>query len=233
MQRSRAEMEANLRSPGPAGAHRSGAGDSDPRSRRAGSAEVNSGLRIGDGVEIKDGRFKVPLGEGLEIDRRGQVSSTGLRGLAIIKTAYGSNLDDSVYVPLPISDPLSSYNPRGIRIDTTTDTIELDTGGVYVIEAALTFLWDQNNSNDGPAGLMKVELTLAGGSAVDVYPQVSLKLEGSGEATQPSTAGVITSVVNLLGSPVSGSVRVMVGATEHDGGSITVRHANIKIERIG
>tara|TARA_R110000824_G_scaffold53364_5_gene147825 strand:+ start:103 stop:675 length:573 start_codon:yes stop_codon:yes gene_type:complete len=190
-------------------------------------------LRIGDGVEIKDGRFKVPLGEGLEIDRRGQVSSTGLRGLAIIKTAYASNLENDVYVPLPLSDPLSSYNPRGIRIDTATDTIELDTGGVYVVEAALTFYWDQDTGDAGPSGFMKVELTLAGGTAVDIYQSPPLKLEGDGERAWPSASGVMTSVVNLLGSPVSGSVRVMVSASTHDGNAITVRHGNIKIERIG
>ena len=237
-QRSLADRRMALKSASLATANRGAGREGSARARRAGESDLNTGLRLGGGVEVVKGAMEVPLGAGLKIDRDGKVASTGLRGVAIIKTAYGSNLttpvgDPIVYVALPLSDPLSSYNPRGIRIDTTTDTIELDIGGVYVVEAALTFYWDQHTGNDGPSGFMKVELTLAGSSAVDIYQAPSLKLEGDGSRAWPSASGVMTSVVNLLGLPVSGSVRVMVGASKHDGNDITVRHGNIKIERIG
>ena len=243
-QRSLADRRMALKSASLATANRGAGREGSARARRAGESDLNTGLRLGGGVEVVKGAMEVPLGAGLEIDRDGKVASTGLRGVAIIKTAYGSNLttpvgDPIVYVALPLSDPLSSYNPRGISIDTITHRIGLDTGGVYVVEAALTFYWAQGVGVTHPSGLMKVELTLAGSSAVDIYQAPSLNLEGFGPGggvtsrAWPSASGVMTSVVNLLGSPVSGSVRVMVGATAHDGGLITVRHGNIKIERIG
>ena len=234
-QKTKAERAMALRLAAVDTATRGAGAEGSARARRAGGSDLSSGLRLGDGIDVVDGKMQVPLGEGLKIDRDGKVASTvstGLRGVAIIKTAHGSDLTAS-YVALPLSDPLSSYNPRGISIDTITHRIGLDTGGVYVVEAALTFYWDQHTGNDGPSGFMKVELTLAGSSAVDIYQAPSLKLEGDGSRAWPSASGVMTSVVNLLGSPVSGSVRVMVGATAHDGGLITVRHGNIKIERIG
>ena len=235
-QRSRAEMEANLRSPGPSGAHRSGAGDSDPRARRSGSAEANSGLRIGDGVEIKDGRFKVPLGEGLRIDRRGQVgfaSKLEMVNISTNATGVVSAAGGAVLV-LP-SDIESSIGSGLISVDTVNGWVRLGAGAAYSITAHVVFARAVTSGTVGSSALFvtirrRDDLLSSDPPYTDIYTANGVELQPldgqKAVVTIPASA-----VIDLRSEGSPAAIQVWARSTmEHANFDMM---GNIKIERIG
>ena len=73
-QRSLADRRMALKSASLATANRGAGREGSARARRAGESDLNTGLRLGGGVEVVDGRISIVLGAGLKIDASGRVA---------------------------------------------------------------------------------------------------------------------------------------------------------------
>lgn len=211
-----------------------GAGrEGSARARRAGESDLNTGLRLGDGVEVVSGEMKVPLGSGLEIDRSGNVSSTAIHGIVVIKAAEMALTE--TYAPLVLSAPLYAVNSAGITVDTDDHQIYFASGGLYLCEVGISMVWDQGVSVGGPSSRVYIDKTDTGASpsTVVIYPVVSLKHEGDGQRSWPGRGAVLTSVIDLRSESAGCFIRVMVSKSNTDGVAMYASHTNIKIERIG
>lgn len=138
--RSLARRAMALRAVALANSSRGGAGNDSARVRRAANAELSTGLRIGDGVKIKDGRMTVPVGAGLEIDSRGRVGSTAKLEIVNISTGSMNVVSATAGAALGLpSDIESSIGSGSISVDTANDWVRLEAGGAYSVEAHVVF----------------------------------------------------------------------------------------------
>lgn len=213
---------------------RGGAGSDDARSRRAKSADLNTRFRFGDGLDISDGKLKVPIGAGLEIDSRGRVGSTAKLEIIIIKAP--SVQVSTSYVAMGLVSAESSIGSGSISIDTANDWVRLEVGGAYSISAHVVFNQDLTGLGSASRFLYSRidrvdDLDATSPVSSVVYSEISGRIQPGAEEEIVCTFPM-SAVIDLRAetSPVAIQIMTRVSAGTHED---FVVQGNIKIERIG
>lgn len=215
---------------------RGGAGGDSARVRRAGSSDLDTRLRVGDGLDIEDGRMVVPLGVGLEIDRRGRVATSAGLEIVIIKTTAETPNTGS-YGSMSLAAVNSSVGSGGISVDITNKWVRLEPGNAYLFSAWVLFLRDMTGITSVVENL-KVKLDRLDTITVPVdaarsvlYPETLFSVE-PGTHERNHTTVTMESIVDLRKQSYPVAIQVMTQVTNSIGGTLT-NQAHIKIERIG
>ena len=235
-QRSYSERAFALKREALGSSTRGGAGADSARARRAGSADLNTRLRVGDGLDIEDGRMMVPLGVGLEIDRRGRVSTSA--GLEILVTRLAQFTLPTSMTKVPLDGATTSTIGSGtISIDEDNDWFRLAPGSAYLFDAlAMCHRLQASTAED------TVQLRLDRRGSLDAAdlsyttetlyttPLFILKSNSAGD---PHVTIPITWILDLRNDLAPAALQLLGLSTNNNADNEFLKHTNIKIERIG
>lgn len=213
-----------------------GAGrEGSARARRAGESDLNTGLRLGGGIEVVDGAMEVPLGEGLKVERDGRI---GLSLSREITVAHIPRFTLPVaYAVFPLSSATSqSFGSGRISVDADNDWFRLEFGAVYLLESSVFLYRNQADTGTPENARVKVQRVddLLAESPVytDVLETPSVQLKSSNQADPGVTLG-IRAIMDLRGSSASAAFVFAGKSSVANGDPEYAEWTSVKIERIG
>ena len=234
-QKTKAERAMALRLAAVDTATRGAGAEGSARARRAGGSDLSSGLRLGDGIDVVDGKMQVPLGEGLSLDRDGRI---GLSAARDIMVAHIPRFTLPVaYAVFPLSSATSqSFGGGRILIDTDNHWFALEPGAVYLLESSVFLYRNQANTGAPENARVKVQrvddLLAASPLYTDAMEAPTVQLKSANQADPGVTVG-IRAIMDLRGSPAPAAF-VFAGKSSNDNGDPEYAEwTSVKIERIG
>lgn len=234
-QTSYAERALALKRQALASSGRGGAGADPARARRAGSADLNTRMRIGEGLDVDSGKMKVPIGAGLEIDRRGQIASSA--GLEVVIARASSRTISTIantYRAIDLSSVASSIGSGTISVDATNEWVRLEPGRAYLISAFVVISRTDSRSNVAHTVFAKIDRLDSLGDVApphsDLYAESSFAIK----AAEPISMTIpMFGIVDLRSDSEAAAIQVMGKVDTLLTVNTPVIEGNIKIERIG
>ena len=199
-QKTKAERAMALRLAAVDTATRGAGAKGSARARRAGESDLSSGLRLGDGIDVVDGKMSVPTGVGIEVDRIGRMGLTAGVNMSLFRTALRDLTTSQVVETL--ADPVSSVGTGSIAVDIPNKWITLEAGGVYSIDGAAV-------QHEISVRLDRVdELTAAPPTYTDIWSHLSIDSQ-TGASEESISNFPLVAILDLRGLIVPVGLRVV------------------------
>jgi hypothetical protein len=193
---------------------------------------LSSGLRLGDGIDVVDGKMSVPTGVGIEVDRIGRMGLTAGVNMSLLRTALRSLTTSQVVETL--ADPVSSVGTGSIAVDIPNNWVTLEAGGVYSVDgAAVVTLGLGSSPSAGHSISVRLdrvdELTATPPTYTDIWSHLGILIQ-TGASEESVSNFPLVAILDLRGLIVPVGLRVVCWSSSTT--STPRVRVNLKIVRI-